>query len=87
MEHYYRISKAAQLIGVCSKTIRRWDARGKLECKRTLGWHRRISVFEIRRVLDGSYEGADRGIVQELRFIVEYLLMSKKRGEPWSDKN
>ncbi|MHA1341643.1 MAG: MerR family DNA-binding transcriptional regulator [Promethearchaeota archaeon] len=33
------------MIGVCSKTIRRWDARGKLECKRTLGGYRRISVF------------------------------------------
>ncbi|MHA1385960.1 MAG: MerR family transcriptional regulator, partial [Candidatus Helarchaeota archaeon] len=59
MEYYYRISKAAQLMGVCPKTIGRWDARGKLECKRTLGGHRRISIFEIRRVLDGSYEGAE----------------------------
>ncbi|MHA1300101.1 MAG: IS607 family transposase [Candidatus Helarchaeota archaeon] len=59
-EYYFRISKAAQLIGVCSKTIRRWDARGKIECKRTLGGHRRISIFEIRRVLDGSYEGAEK---------------------------
>ncbi|MHA1385606.1 MAG: recombinase family protein, partial [Candidatus Helarchaeota archaeon] len=45
---------------MCSKTIRRWDARGKIECKRTLGGHKRISIFEIRRVLYESYEGTEK---------------------------
>ena len=51
MTTYYRISAAALLLGICTKTIRRWDAAGKIECKRTLGGHRRISLIEIERLL------------------------------------
>jgi len=47
----YRIGEAAKRLGVCTKTIRRWDAAGKIQCHRTLGGHRRISRREIERVL------------------------------------
>ena len=52
MTTYYRISEAALLLGICTKTIRRWDAAGKIECKRTLGGHRRISLIEIECILN-----------------------------------
>jgi len=50
MEKYYRISEASLLLGVCSKTIRRWESAGTIACKRTIGGHRRISIYEIERI-------------------------------------
>ncbi|MHA1798564.1 MAG: MerR family DNA-binding transcriptional regulator [Candidatus Helarchaeota archaeon] len=41
MKAYYRISEAARALGVCTKTIRRWDASGKITCSRSAGNHRR----------------------------------------------
>jgi len=49
MEKFYRISEAALLLGVCTKTLRRWDSERKLVCQRTLGGHRRISIMEMER--------------------------------------
>ncbi|MFX1295543.1 MAG: helix-turn-helix domain-containing protein, partial [Promethearchaeota archaeon] len=43
---------AAFLLGVCPKTIRRWDAARKITCYRILGGHRRISLGEIERLLN-----------------------------------
>ena len=48
---FYQIGAAARQLGVCTKTIRRWDAAGKIQCHRTFGGHRRISCREIERVL------------------------------------
>jgi putative resolvase len=39
-----RIGIAASMMGVCPRTIRRWDAVGKITCIRTPGGHRRISL-------------------------------------------
>ena len=50
MESRYRISVAARVLGVCTKTIRRWDAAGLVRCERTLGGHRRISASELERL-------------------------------------
>lgn len=48
---FYRIGEAAIRLGVCTKTVRRWDATGKIQCHRTPGGHRRISLRELERVL------------------------------------
>ncbi|MFX1296172.1 MAG: IS607 family transposase [Promethearchaeota archaeon] len=40
------------MLGACPKPIRRGDAAGKIQCHRTVGGHRRISIFEIERVLN-----------------------------------
>lgn len=50
MSIYLRISEAAQRLGVYPKTIRRWDAAGKIHCIRTIGGHRRIAILEIARL-------------------------------------
>ncbi len=47
----FSISQAARRLGVCSKTIRRWDAQGFIHCLRTPGNHRRISLSEVNRLL------------------------------------
>jgi excisionase family DNA binding protein len=49
-----RVSIAAARLGVCTKTIRRWDSRGLLRCLRTPGGHRRIPASEVERLLSGS---------------------------------
>ena len=54
MEKHYRISEAARALGVCTKTIRRWDAAGVITCRRTIGNHRRIFILEIERILHGE---------------------------------
>ncbi|MHA1927911.1 MAG: MerR family DNA-binding transcriptional regulator, partial [Candidatus Thorarchaeota archaeon] len=38
-------------LGVCSKTIRRWDKKGHIQCLRTPGGHRRITLSEVNRLL------------------------------------
>ena len=40
------------MIGVCNKTMRRWEKQEKITCFRTIGNHRRFTVQEIQRVLN-----------------------------------
>ena len=47
----FSVSQAALRLGVCAKTIRRWDKARKILCTRTIGGHRRISVSEMERLL------------------------------------
>ena len=44
MSSCVRIGVAASMLGVCTRTIRRWDAAGKIACTRTVGGHRRLSL-------------------------------------------
>jgi excisionase family DNA binding protein len=50
-EEYLSLSKAAELLGVTTKTIRNWDDKGKIRTVRTPGNHRRIPVSEVTRLL------------------------------------
>ena len=61
MSVYVRIGIAPQRLGVCVKTLRRWEKAGKLHCRRTVGGHRRIALIEIRR-LQGKQALQKRGI-------------------------
>jgi len=47
----YSIGIAAMLLGVCIKTLRRWDVNNKIRCYRTPGGHRRFLIQEITRLL------------------------------------
>ncbi len=47
MQVTFRVARAASLLGVCVKTIHRWDKNQKIQCYRTLGGHRRITLEEI----------------------------------------
>lgn len=38
---YLDCNQAAALVGVCTKTLRRWEAAGRLTVLRTPGGHRR----------------------------------------------
>jgi len=51
MDKFYRIGKAAQLLGVSTSTLRRWEREGKITAERTEGKHRlyRLSQFNISK--------------------------------------
>ena len=59
MEKHLTISKAAELLGVTPKTIRIWDADGKIKAARTPGNQRRIPESEVVRLLTVSGAGND----------------------------
>ena len=50
----YFIGMAAKILGVCIKTLRRWDKNNQIRCVRTPGGHRRFPVQEIQRFLAGK---------------------------------
>jgi excisionase family DNA binding protein len=50
----YSIGMASELIGVCIKTLRRWDKKKQIRCVRTPGGHRRFPVQEIQKLLAGK---------------------------------
>ena len=66
MASIVRIGIAASILGVCTRTIRRWDAAGKIQCTRTIGGHRRISLAIIEchpaREADGSHADVPAGV-------------------------
>ena len=47
----FSVSQAARRLGVCTKTIRRWDKKGFIHCFRTSGNHRRILLSEVNQLL------------------------------------
>ncbi|MDX1900992.1 MAG: IS607 family transposase [Gammaproteobacteria bacterium] len=66
MDKLYRIGQAAQLLGVSTSTLRRWERDGKLIPERTKGEHRlyRLSKFKISK---SKNEGRDRKTIAYAR--------------------
>jgi len=52
MEKHISMAMAAELLGVTTKTLRVWDASGKLKTIRTPGNQRRVAESEIARILN-----------------------------------
>lgn len=63
----YSIGEASKMLGVSRKTVRRWDAKGKILCFRTVGNHRRIPFQEIARILKNKYPNR----LEKLEFFAE----------------
>jgi excisionase family DNA binding protein len=51
MEKLLTPKEAGEILGVCTKTIQRWDKQGKIRCIRTPNNRRRIPESEILRIL------------------------------------
>ena len=49
-----RIGIAASILGVSTKTLRRWNAAGTIKCWRTAGGHRRFSLIDIKAFISGN---------------------------------
>ena len=47
MSNLLSVSEAAELLGVSTKTIRRWEGEGRLNSTRTEGGHRRFKVSDL----------------------------------------
>ena len=47
MSNLIGVKEAAELLGVSTKTIRRWEADGKIYSTRTEGGHRRFNVSDL----------------------------------------
>ncbi len=47
MSNLLGVSEAADLLGVSTQTIRRWESEGKLKAVRTEGGHRRFEVSDL----------------------------------------
>ncbi len=56
-----RIGIAASMMGVCTRTMRRWDAARRITCTRTLGGHRRFSlaIIEGQKVREKDVDEGD----------------------------
>jgi excisionase family DNA binding protein len=52
MDKMIDITEAAELLGVVTKTLRRWDDTGKLKAVRTFGNHRRYRVEDIEAIIN-----------------------------------
>jgi putative resolvase len=50
MTELVTLSRASKALGVTTKTLRNWDAAGKIRVERTVGKHRRIPQSEIDRL-------------------------------------
>jgi excisionase family DNA binding protein len=49
-EKLYAPYKAAEMLGVTTKTLKMWEKAGKIRCVRTPGGHRRIPESEVHRL-------------------------------------
>ncbi|HAC65846.1 MAG TPA: IS607 family transposase [Cyanothece sp. UBA12306] len=47
MTNLITIKEAAELLGVSTKTLRRWEQEGKIQATRTVGGHRRFNMNEL----------------------------------------
>jgi len=52
-----KISDAARMLGVTTKTLRLWEKSGAIKAVRTVGKHRRFKLDDIQRLLEGTNGG------------------------------
>jgi excisionase family DNA binding protein len=50
MNEMVSLAEAAKALGVTTKTLRNWDAAGKIQLVRTVGQHRRVPIEEVERL-------------------------------------
>lgn len=81
----YSIGIAAALLGVCVKTLRRWDKSKKTKCLRTIGGHRRFSIKKINRILNRKERDNRSGQKEMDKICATYCRVSShkqnKRGD------
>jgi molybdopterin-binding protein len=61
-----RIGQAAEMLGVSSETLRRWDTEGRISMDRSAAGQRRVAIAEVSRLLDERRRSIpDRPIVAQ----------------------
>lgn len=56
MKKLFTISETAEMLGVATSTLRRWDEEGKFKSIRTFGNQRRYKISDIEKFIEGEYE-------------------------------
>ncbi|MHA1647052.1 MAG: IS607 family transposase, partial [Promethearchaeota archaeon] len=74
---YVSIGTAARLLGVCRKTLRRWEEKGRLFPKRTVGNHRRYKLSELNEF--NYNDQIDPVIIPEKRCAAIYCRVSSAK--------
>ncbi|MHA1611808.1 MAG: IS607 family transposase [Promethearchaeota archaeon] len=81
----FSIGMAAMIIGVCTKTLRRWEKRGLITPKRTLGGHRRYTIADLMQVGYHNEETKTGDQIPPKKLTLLYSRVSnhkqKKRGD------
>ena len=66
---YFSIGEAALALGVCTKTLRRWESKQQLSPRfRTAGAHRRYAQEDIERLKGGACETVEEKIKPTLTY-------------------
>lgn len=52
MNELLTIKEIAALMGVTTKTVRRWEEEGKIKAIRTMGGHRRFNKYEVLKMME-----------------------------------
>jgi len=81
MNKLISVSKAAELLGVCSKTLREWDEEGKLVPIRTKGNHRRYKMFDINIILNNPPEQTKSDKIQVATYCRVSSHEQKQKGD------
>jgi excisionase family DNA binding protein len=55
-KEFLTINQAAKRLGVAKKTIRRWEADGKITSERTAGGHRRFDISKLESQVKTNYQ-------------------------------
>ena len=75
-----QIRDAASYLGVCNKTLRRWESRGYILPQRTQGYHRRYdSDALIQFQKTGIYEVNSAPKLISERFMPEFQAKNRKK--------
>ena len=74
----YTIEQTAQLLGISSQKLRRWDEQGVLTAMRTEGGHRRYPKELVDRLVQASHAGT-QGDAQSLELASVKRTLAEKR--------
>ena len=83
----YSIGIAAAILGVCVKTLRRWDKNNEITCFRTMGGHRRFSSNEIKRILNGKIKEKNNQPEETTKICAIYARVSSHKQSKRGDLN
>lgn len=79
MRNYYTTGQAAQLLGVCIRTVQLWVENGQIDSWKTNGGHRRLSKESVNALLDSDNTSSDT--VSEARTAPRILLVEDSKSD------
>lgn len=62
-ETYLRPAQVSKILGVCGRTLKRWDNEGKITALRSVGGHRRYLESDVQKILGENEEPSRKKII------------------------